>query len=91
MPTRSRVHYNLGLLLDYLGKDLQAESALQRAVELEPANMEYLNAIAQYYLKREMYQQAKRIAEQIISNHPANQFGPQLLDVVNRRLQTGRQ
>jgi Tfp pilus assembly protein PilF len=91
MPTRSRVHYNLGLLLDYLGKDLQAESALQRAVELEPANMEYLNAIAQYYLKREMYQQAKRIAEQIISRHPSNRLGPQLLDIINRRMQIGRQ
>jgi Flp pilus assembly protein TadD len=91
MPDRSRVHYNLGLLLDYLRRDVQAESALQRALELEPDNLEYLNAIAQYYLKRKMYQEAKRIAEQIISNHPANQFGPQLLDVVNRRLQTERQ
>ena len=86
MPDRSRVHYNLGLLLDYLGRDLQAESALQRALELEPANVEYLQAIAQYYLKREMYQQAKRIAEQIISNHPSSQLGFQLLDLVNRKL-----
>jgi len=91
MPDRSRIHYNLGLLLDYLGRDLQAESALQRALELEPDNMEYLNAIAQYYLKREMYQEAKRIAEQIISRHPSNRLGPQLLDIINRRLQTGGQ
>jgi Flp pilus assembly protein TadD len=91
MPERSRVHYNLGLLLDYLGRDVQAESALQRAVELEPDNLEYLNAVAQYYLKREMYEQAKRIAEQIISRHPTNRLGPQLLDIINRRLQTGRQ
>jgi len=89
MPDRSRVHYNLGLLLDYLGKDVQAEAALQRALELEPANVEYLNAIAQYYLKREMYQQAKRIAEQIISRHPTNRLGPQLLDLINRRMQVG--
>jgi Tfp pilus assembly protein PilF len=91
MPDRSRVHYNLGLLLDYLGKDLRAESALQRALELEPANLEYLSAIAQYYLKREMYQEARRIAEQIISRHPANRLGPQLLDMINRRMQMGRQ
>jgi Tfp pilus assembly protein PilF len=91
MPDRSRVHYNLGLLLDYLGKDVQAESALQRAVELQPDNLEYLNAIAQYYLKREMYQQAKRIAEQIITRHPTKRLGPQLLDLINRRMQTGRQ
>jgi tetratricopeptide (TPR) repeat protein len=91
LPDRSRVHYNLGLLLDYLGRDLQAEYALQRAVQLEPDNLEYLNAIAQYYLRRKMYQQAKRIAEQIISRHPTNRLGPQLLEIINRRLQTGRQ
>jgi predicted CXXCH cytochrome family protein len=91
MPNRSRVHYNLGLLLDYLGRDLQAESALQRALELEPANMEYLNAIAQYYLKREMYEQAKRIAEQIISRHPTNRLGPQLLEIVKGRMRRERQ
>jgi tetratricopeptide (TPR) repeat protein len=86
MPDRSRVYYNLGLLLDYLGRDSQAESALQRALQLEPGNIEYLNAIAQYYLKREMYKEAKGIAEQIISNHPSSQLGPQLLDFANRRL-----
>jgi Tfp pilus assembly protein PilF len=91
MPDHSRVHYNLGLLLDYLGKDLRAESALQRAVKLEPDNIEYLSAIAQYYVKREMYQQAKRVAEQIISRHPTNRLGPQLLDIINRRMQTGGQ
>jgi tetratricopeptide (TPR) repeat protein len=91
MPDRSRVHYNLGLLLDYLGRDVQSESTLQRALKLEPANIEYLNAIVQYYLKREMYQEAKRIAEQIISRHPTNRLGPQLMEIINRRLQTGRQ
>ena len=91
MPERSRVHYNLGLLLDYLGRDVQAESALQRALELEPANIEYLSAIAQYYLKREMYQEAKRIAEQIISRHPNNRLGPQLLEIVKGRMRRERQ
>ncbi len=86
MLDRSRVHYNLGILLDYLGSDVEAESALQRALELEPDNLEYLNAIAQYYLKREMYQEAKRIAEQIISRHPASRFGSELLAVINKRL-----
>jgi Tfp pilus assembly protein PilF len=91
MPGRSRVHYNLGLLLDYLGRDVQALSALRRAIEIDPDNMEYLSAIAQYYLKREMYQKAKHIAEQIISRHPANRLGPQLLEIINRRMQTGVQ
>jgi tetratricopeptide (TPR) repeat protein len=91
MPDRSRVHYNLGMLLDYLGMDSEAEFALQRAVELEPGNIEYLHAIAQYYLKREMYQEAKRIAEQIISRHPTRQIGHELLDFTHRRLPAGQE
>ncbi|NIU09117.1 MAG: tetratricopeptide repeat protein, partial [Phycisphaerae bacterium] len=55
LPNRARVHYNLGLLLDYLRKDLEAEVALLRALEIDPDNMDYLYAIAQFYLKRERY------------------------------------
>ncbi|UCG13624.1 MAG: tetratricopeptide repeat protein [Deltaproteobacteria bacterium] len=91
MPDRSRVHYNLGILLDYLGRDAKAESALRRALELQPDNMEYLNAVAQYYFKRQMFQEAKRFAEQIISNHPSSRLGSELLDLIKRRIQTGSQ
>jgi len=40
IPEGSRVHYNLGVLYDFLRKDQQAEVALSRAVELEPNNMD---------------------------------------------------
>jgi len=42
MPEHSRVQYNLGLLLQVLQRDSEAEAALQRALGLEPANMDYL-------------------------------------------------
>ena len=87
IPNRARVHYNLGLLLEYLRRDPEAEAALLRALEIEPDNMDYLYAVGQYYLKREEYQKAKAIAEQMISKHPSNQIGHELLAVVNRRLQ----
>jgi len=38
MPERARVHYNLGLLLQYLNRAQEAEVSLMRAVQLEPGN-----------------------------------------------------
>jgi Flp pilus assembly protein TadD len=54
LPDGSRVHYNLGLLYDYLGKSRQAETALRRAVELEPDNMDYLQALALQHNKKRL-------------------------------------
>jgi tetratricopeptide (TPR) repeat protein len=87
LPKRARVHYNLGLLLDFLHKDLEAQAALQRALELEPDNLDFLNAFAQFYLKRGKYQEAKSIAEQMIAKHPSNRLGHNLLGFINREIQ----
>ncbi len=84
MPQRSRVHYNLGLLLDFLKKDNEAEAALLRAYQIDPANVDYLVALAEFYLKRERFQEARSIAEQLVSKHPNNQMGRQLLNFINR-------
>ena len=65
MPGHARVHYNLGVLLDYLGKDLEAEKALLRTLELEPANINFLTATAQYYMKRKQYEKANILADRI--------------------------
>ncbi len=86
IPNRARVHYNLGVLLDYFGKDPEAEAALLRALEIEPDNMDFLQAVAEYYLKRRNYREAKRIAEQMIAKFPLNRIGHDLLNVINRHL-----
>ena len=61
MPAHARVHYNLGILLDYLGQDEAAEKALRKALELAPENMDFRNALAQYYLKRQQYEKARML------------------------------
>jgi tetratricopeptide (TPR) repeat protein len=83
MPERARVHYNLGLLLDYLQKDNEAEQAFLKALELDPADMDYLRAGGEFYLKRRRFKEAKRIAEQMISKHPESGIGQQVLDIIN--------
>ncbi len=65
MPDHARVHYNLGMLLDYLGKDSEAERALLRALEIAPENINFLTAAAQYYVKHAQYEKAKLLAERI--------------------------
>jgi tetratricopeptide (TPR) repeat protein len=84
MPEHTRVHYNLGVLLDYLQKDNEAERALQKALVLEPANIDYLSAAAEFYMKRKRFDEAKKIAEQMISKHPNSRMGQQILDIINR-------
>jgi len=83
MLYNSRVHYNLGQLLDFLHQYKAAEKALVKTIELEPHNMNYLQTVANFYVKRRELAQAKSIAEQIIMLDPANPFGQQLLKFIN--------
>ena len=91
MPDHARVHYNLGMLLDFLQRDTAAQSALLRALELEPVNMQYLNAVAEFYLKRHRYREAKKIAESMIAAQPPNHLGQDLLKYINRKLEAENQ
>ena len=75
MPERSRVHYNLGLLLQSLERQPEAEAALQRAIELEPESLEYLYALADHYVKRGEPARALPLAERMITAHPEEPFG----------------
>jgi tetratricopeptide (TPR) repeat protein len=88
MPNHARAHYNMGLLLDYLQKDSEAETALLRAVQIEPENIDFLTAAAEYYLKRKQFAKAKPMAERIVAIHPTRRIGPALLGVINRQMES---
>ena len=82
MPNRARIQYNLGLLLQHLKKDSDAESFLLKAKELEPDNLDFLYALADFYLKRRKLQQAKSIAEEMVARHPAQRIGHDILNLI---------
>ncbi len=84
MPGRSRVQYNLGLLLQVLQRDPEAEAALQKALGLEPINMDYLYALADFYIKRNRLAEAKKVAERMVAAHPDHPIGREILDMIGR-------
>ena len=82
LPQRARIHYNLGLLHQYLQRDQAAEIALQRAVDIDPNNLDFLYALADFYLKRNRWDDAGRIAESMVTRHPDQKIGHDILEFI---------
>jgi len=88
LPDRARIHYNLGLLLQHLKKDSDAEASLLKAQELEPDNLDYLYALADFYLKRKKLQKARSIAKEMVVRHPTQRIGHDILNLVEKNMET---
>ena len=86
MPGHSRVHYNLGLTLQYLGRASEAETAFTKALEIEPSNLDYLYALADHYVKTSDWLKALEVAERMMVVHPENPLGRDLKANIERGL-----
>lgn len=86
MPERGRIHYNLGLLLQQLQRDSEAEKAMIHALNTDPDNMDYLYALAQFYLRIGKPRKAAPIAEKMISAHPNERIGHDLLGLIKKMM-----
>ncbi len=84
LPGRSRVHYNHGLLLQMLKQDREAEAALGRALALEPENMDFLHALADFYFKRGRLSEAEQIAQRMTAADPSQTIGRQILEAIRQ-------
>ncbi|KAA3616901.1 MAG: hypothetical protein D8M58_05130 [Calditrichaeota bacterium] len=82
MPERPRIFYNLGLMLQFLNRHNEAEKALLTALNIEPMNLDYLYTLADHYIKRDKFKEAKIIAEKINTNFPASGVGQQILNYI---------
>jgi hypothetical protein len=86
MPGRARVHYNLGLLLQQLKRTPQAEAELRSARDLEPDSLDFLFALADHYVKRRSWVEARDVALDMVRRHPRQRIGQDLLDLADRNL-----
>ena len=74
--------------MQYLKQDLDAEAALRKAQELEPDNLDYLYALADFYLKRNKLQQARSIAEEMVARHPGQRIEHDILKLIEKDFET---
>jgi tetratricopeptide (TPR) repeat protein len=63
-----------------------AETALLRAVELEPDNLDYLYALADHYVKRGFFSRALPIADRMIAADPSNPAGQNIKSYIENEL-----
>lgn len=84
ISNRPRIFYNLGLIQQYLKQNRKAESALNRAKQIDPTNLDYSYALADHYLKTNQPAKAKQIAEEIKVKFPASGVGEQILNYLNK-------
>ncbi len=86
-PKRSRARYNLGILLQQLGRSGEALHELEAALELEPENIDYLYALATHLIDRRDLAAAGELAERIIAAQPDLSLGRELKEMVRRKLE----
>ncbi len=87
-PERSRINYNAGLMLQYLGRNQDAENQLKEASQKEPNNFDYLYALADHYIKTNQLNKALLIGEKIKRQFPENQMGTNIINYINNLNET---
>ena len=85
MPQRARVHYNHGLLLAQVLRDKEAEVALRNALRLEPQNLDFLYALADFHFKRDQFDAALELAEKMIEADPLQRMGHDIKAAIENR------
>ena len=85
MPERARINYNIGLMLQNLGKKKEAEKELLIALRKEPHNFDFLYALADHYIKKGKYSEAKKIATKMKNLFPSNNIANQILDFIKSK------
>jgi len=88
LPRQARVHYNQGLLLQMLKRDAEAEGALKRALSLEPQNIDFLYALAEFYFKRGKIFLAEQMAEKMVASDPSRRLGHELLEAIQKEIRS---
>jgi tetratricopeptide (TPR) repeat protein len=83
-PRFARGFYNLGLAYRELGQMSAANRALRRALDLEPANADHLFALADLELRQGRADEARRITDQWLVQHPTDPRAQQLRAILDR-------
>ncbi len=86
-PQHARIRYNYGLALQKLGRPKEAEQELQKALELEPAEADYVRALAILYAQQSRWAEAAELAHRLLSLRPHDPAAHQMATEFQRHCQ----
>ena len=69
-------------MLQYLGRNSEAEKELLKALKNEPNNFDFLYALADHYIKLNNFVLAERMAQKLIELYPSNKVGYDILNYI---------
>ncbi len=90
MPENPRVHYNLGLALQRLGRPAEAERELTAAHKLAPASPDFLHALAILHMQQGHWGRARHRVEALLRLQPASRQWRELLAYIERQSKPAR-
>ncbi len=70
LPERSRIWFNLYNLLEFKKITTKAENALDKCLDIEPQNLEYLYAKIEFLIKQKREKEAVNVAKMILEYYP---------------------
>ena len=77
-----RIYYNLGLIYQYLNDDKNAEASLLKGNTKLQNDFDMLFALADFYAKRNRFEEAKRYALELENKFPSKPAGKQILNYI---------
>lgn len=81
--------FSLGQILHELGEVEDALAHLKKAIEMEPRNLDYLLSLANFYIDRNMPDDARHLLGEILALFPNNEMAQEMLAKVDRVEKTG--
>jgi cytochrome c-type biogenesis protein CcmH/NrfG len=88
MPRRARVHYNLALALQQLGRGPEGEATLRKAWRLEPRDVGIVQALTILYFQQGRWEEALPHARALIDLVPDPTQARQLLRQIEAELES---
>ena len=79
-----RIHYNLGLIYQYLNNQVKAEASLLKANSISPNQFDIIYALADFYVKSGDYTRAMKYAEELKINYPFISSGEELISYIQQ-------
>ena len=83
LPERARIWFNLYNLLEFKKITTEAENALEKCLEIEARNLEYLYAKIEFLLKQKREKEAVNIAKMILEYYPDSRDKNELQNFIN--------